>query len=91
MGFYLAVAIQFLFCNEREEACVTITLTLRYCSVAKKTCFLAFSRPHEACEIGKFIEYFSIASGWFRDPFKCPGLYSLFPGTSQLLIWFILE
>lgn len=44
MGFYPAVAVQFSFCDEREEACVTITLTLRYCSIAKKTRLLAFSR-----------------------------------------------
>lgn len=58
MGFCLAVAVQFSFCAEREEACVTITLTLRYCSIVKKTGFLAFSRLCEACEMGKYIGVF---------------------------------
>lgn len=58
MGFYLAVAVQFSFRDEREEACVTITLTLRYCIIVKKTCFLVFSRLCEACEMGKYIVVF---------------------------------
>lgn len=60
MRFCLAVAVQFPLYVQREEACVTITLTLRYCKTVTKTfeCFLAFSKLHEASEMCKHIGVF---------------------------------
>lgn len=83
IGFYLAVGVPFYFCDEREESCVTITSTLRCCSIVKKIRdFWPFPDCVKPVKWANILGYFTVASGGFHDPFKCPVLYSVFPGTS---------